>query len=85
MSQYNLREQTVGDKAILTALCITSLIVVVFFVYGVWAAFWSVPEKRAQIKELTETKKVAQAQVEELIKIGQDQDRLIDKYKIANN
>lgn len=73
MEKFNsIIEPTFSDKAIVAGLFLVSIIIMIFFIYGVFAVCWSVPEKRVEIKHLQNRVGVWQARSVELEKAVED-------------
>jgi len=80
-------KEMIRTKAWLIALCLCSACLIIFFVNGVYCAFWNVPTKNIEITELTNQLDVYQARVKELDKYVGIQNKNIatqeDKYRVA--
>ena len=56
------------DKLIVVGIALACFIGPIFFLNGVYCAFWNVPAKRTQIAELTDSRDAWQARAKELEK-----------------
>jgi len=80
-------KEMIRTKAWLIALLLCSAVLTVFFVNGIYCAFWNVPLKNIEITELTNQLDVYKARVKELDKYVGIQNKNIatqeDKYRVA--
>jgi len=69
-------EETFMDKVIVSGLFIGVALISIFFLYGMFAAFWSIPDKNAQIRHLQTKTDAYRAEADELK--GE-----IERYQVA--
>ena len=68
MNDILLPRPTLTDKLIVTGLFSASMIIMVFFVFGIFQTFFAIPKKRAEIYELHQRVELLQAKVSGLEK-----------------
>lgn len=62
--EYDLRiRPTTSDRVIVVICMITAWLIIIFCVYGVWALFWGVPNKKVEIKQLKIERHILQDQI----------------------
>lgn len=79
MDELIIRE-IIKTMLIWAVLFLCSAAIMIFFMIGVYDAFWNVPGKVARIAELTTQRDVWQARAKELDKYIAEQDK---KYRVA--
>ena len=74
----NIKQPSKLENFVVLGLSLASILIMLFFLYGIFACFWQVPHLKAKIHTLETKVELMSGQIDYL-------NSEIEKYRVANN